>query len=92
MTDHLISGSRLFCESASYRIRVCGRLTQDWSDRLQGMRVATVEEQQGGPVTELSGVLADQSALMGVLNYLYQCHIGLISVEFDCFRPLDGRP
>ena len=80
MNDQSISASRLFINPASYRIRVVGRLTPDWSDRLQGMQVMPVEEQGCGPVTELSGILVDQAALMGVLTHLYGCGIALISV------------
>ena len=85
MAERSISASQFFCNAALYRIRVCGRLTPDWSDRLQGMRIATVEAQGYGPVTELTGELADQAALMGVLMHLYECGIALISLRHERF-------
>ena len=90
MSDQSISTSRLFIHSAFYRIRVVGRLTPDWSDRLQGMQVVPVEEQGCGPFTELSGILADQAALMGVLTHLYDCGIALISVTVQGSESPDG--
>jgi len=53
----------------------------DWSERLQGMAISTTEEESQGSVTKLSGVLPDQSALIGVLNYLHDCRIPVLSVE-----------
>lgn len=77
---------QFFCNAAQYRIRVCGHLTPDWSERLQGMRMVKDVEQGYGPVTELTGVLADQAALMGVLMHLYECGVALISAKFDGFE------
>lgn len=73
---------------AEYRIRVSGRLNSDWSERLQGMKVSVVEVEGHGAVTELSGVLPDQAALMGVLDHLYNCSIPLLSMEcVSALRP-----
>ena len=84
MADQSTSASQqLFCSAAIYRIRVSRLLPLEWSDRLQGMRIETVENQGYGAVTELSGVLADQAALMGVLTHLYDCGIALISVKVE---------
>jgi hypothetical protein len=69
-------------EPAAYRIRVQGRMQQEWSERLQGMTIATILKADEEPVTELSGVLPDQAALMGVLQQLYICGAPLLSVEF----------
>jgi len=71
----------LMSRPAVYRIRVPGRLDPSWSECLQGMAVATVEADGHATVTELSGELADQAALMGVLEQLYNCGIAVISVE-----------
>ena len=67
---------------AVYRIRVQGRMQQEWSERLQGMTIANILKADDEPVTELSGVLPDQAALMGVLQQLYTCGAPLLSVEF----------
>ena len=73
---------RLFLQPAIYRIRVCGRLDPQWSERLSGMTL-TVKEEEGGLVTtELTGRLPDQAALMGVLQQLYLILAPLISMEY----------
>ena len=68
---------------AIYRIRVQGYLDQSWSDRMGGMTITTTEQEDGAPVTTLTGDLLDQAALLGVLNTLYDYHHApLLSVEF----------
>lgn len=72
-----------------YLIRVAGRLDARWVDRLGGLRVA--EQVEGdAPNTELTGYLADQAALYGVLNTLYDYRYPLLYVEF--LGPADGAP
>lgn len=64
----------------TYRIRVQGHLGEGWSDRMGGMRIVTTRELDGRLVTTLCG-LADQAALSGVLNSLYDLGFCLLSVE-----------
>ena len=66
---------------ASYRISFRGYLHQAWSDRLNGMKIATCDEASEEQVTVLSGRLPDQAALLGVLITLYNLHFPLLSVE-----------
>ena len=66
---------------ATYRIRVQGRLDKSWADRLGGMAIATDAVAEKAPVTILVGHLADQAALSGILNTLYELHLPLLSVE-----------
>ncbi len=66
---------------ASYRVSFSGYLPQSWSDRLNGMAIATYGKTSEEQVTVLSGWLQDQAALMGVLNALYNLHFPLLSVE-----------
>ena len=70
---------------ANYRIQVRGRLDADWSERLDGMNITHCGTTDGEFVTVLVGRLADQAALSGVLNTLYELHLPVLSV--DC---LDG--
>jgi hypothetical protein len=71
--------ARTFDAPASYVIRVEGALSPDWSERLGGLRVAALD---GGraPVTELTGELPDQAALLGVLTTLYNLGFPLLAV------------
>ena len=64
-----------------YRILIRGTLDAGWSDRLGGMTISAVKLADGAPATMLIGDLADQSALFGVLNTLYDLSLPLVSVE-----------
>lgn len=66
---------------ATYRIRVQGHLGAKWSDRLEGMNITYDSRTDGSEVTILVGRLADQAALTGVLNTLYEMHLPVLSAE-----------
>lgn len=71
----------MFIAPGRYRICVAGRLDARWSKRLGGMHLR--DWQQGDePGTELTGWLADQAALYGVLNTLYDHRCALMYVEY----------
>ena len=59
-----------------YEIRVGGHLTDRWSDWFDGL---AIRKDPGGE-TILSGPLADQAALLGVLNKIHALNLALISV------------
>ena len=67
-------------QPALYRIRVEGRLDPSWSDRMGGLAIAA-DEAETAPVTVLTGELADQSALHGVLRTLLELHLPILSTE-----------
>jgi hypothetical protein len=61
---------------ATYRVRVRGRLDRAWVDRYGDFEV---EDADGDTV--LTGPVADQAALSGVLNVLTELHLPILSVE-----------
>lgn len=63
-------------EPAFYRIWVKGHLTTAWSDWFEGLAITLTEEGE----SELSGPLADQAALLGVLNRLHNLGLTLLVV------------
>ena len=69
-------------EPAVYRISIQGILDMNWSDYCRGMAI----EHEGDPkryaMTILTGRVADQSALIGVLNLLYDIGYPILSVEY----------
>jgi hypothetical protein len=67
-------------ERARYQIRVHGRLEGLWAARLGEMALA-IHSDDGDTVTELTGWVTDQAALMGVLEQLYSLGVTLVSVE-----------
>jgi hypothetical protein len=66
---------------ATYQVRVQGVLDASWSDHLGGMNIVTDYGSDKAPVTILTGRLADQSALTGVLNALHDLGFALLSVD-----------
>ena len=70
-------------EPAVYRISIQGILDKNWSDYCGGMAI----EHEGDPkryaMTILTGRLADQSALIGVLNSLHDIGCPILSVEYQ---------
>jgi len=68
-------------ETAQYQIRVQGRLEPLWAARLGDL---TLDVHEGGgkaAVTDLTGWIGDQAALMGVLQQLYALGLTILSVE-----------
>jgi len=63
-----------------YVIRVKGHLREDWSGRLGGLCITHEEDVHGSPLTLLTGPLADQSALHGVLAHLHALNLELLFV------------
>ncbi len=64
-----------------YRIRVKGRLGEDWADYFEGMSMCCESAADGAPVTELVGCLSDPAKVQGVLKKLYNLGFALISAE-----------
>ena len=67
-------------EPAIYRIRVRGHLDAMWSERLEAMNITELRHKEKENETILVGRLADQAALAGVLNTLYEQHLPVLSV------------
>ena len=65
----------------AYRIRVAGALGEHWSELVRGLTVTSGPAGTEGATTVLSGRLADEAALMGVLDLLYTRGARLLSVE-----------
>ena len=74
-------GFSLF-EPAMYRICIFGTLDKKWSDYYGGMTIENVTDPHADSMTILTGTLADQSALLGVLNSLYDLGSPILSVEY----------
>jgi hypothetical protein len=65
---------------ATYEIKVPGHLDESWSDWVGGMTITVDCEDDGLPVTTLTGTV-DQAALQGLLRRLYSLGLPLISVN-----------
>ena len=72
-----------------YQIKMQGRLDESWSGWFNGMAITF-----GGDATTLTGSVADQSALRGILTKLWDLNLALISVnrvEMDSKDKCGGR-
>ena len=69
-------------QPASYRICVQGVLDASWAADFAGLTVTCAPSAGPAPVTTLSGQLADQAMLLGVLNGLYGLGLPLLLVEW----------
>lgn len=58
-------------------IRIRGCLDPSWSEWLEGLQIAPLENGE----TRLSGPLADQTALYGLLSRLRDLNLVLLAVE-----------
>jgi hypothetical protein len=62
-----------------YQIKVQGKLDEGWSDWFSGMTVTFGSGR--APITTLTGAVADQSALRGILSKIWDLNLTLISVR-----------
>ena len=64
-----------------YRICVLGQFSAGWAGRLEDMAICEQQLTNQQPITTLTGEVRDQTALMGVLNTLYDMGYPLLQVE-----------
>jgi hypothetical protein len=67
-----------------------GLLDSSWSSMLAGMTLSTAHLGDDRYVTTLRGRLADQAALMGVLNLVYD--LGMLVILVECESGLQVAP
>jgi len=66
---------------ATYRIKVHGIVKETWFQYYDHMVIEVETGTLKHPVTTLTGRIADQTALQGMLNLLYELRLPLLSVE-----------
>ncbi len=74
---------------ATYHILVQGWVGERWADWVNGMAMV----RHGGddePVTTLTGTVADQAALLGLLTKLYNLGFVLLEVKWTGDGPSEG--
>lgn len=60
-----------------FEIRVKGHLDRSWSDWLEGLNMKLLDNGE----MILFGYIADQAALIGILNKIYRLNLTLLSVS-----------
>ncbi len=69
-------------EPAGYCITVQGHLDETWAEWFAGMTITIEHNDDGSPLTTLTGTVADQAALHGYLGKLYTLGLPLIAVAY----------
>jgi hypothetical protein len=65
----------------TYRIQVRGKLDEGWSDWFRGLTVVSEDANDGSPITTLVGPVADQAALRGILNRIWDLNLTILDVS-----------
>ena len=63
---------------ATYQIEVQGKLDESWASWLDGMTIARTNVHDGAPVVVLTGPVADQAALRGILSRLWDLALTVV--------------
>jgi hypothetical protein len=69
-----------FDQTATYQIKVQGRLDERWTHWFDGMSITLEQAEDGSTVTALTGSVLDQAALYGLINRIRDLGLSLISV------------
>lgn len=64
----------------TYEIKVPGRLDDGWSEWFEGMTINVEAGDDCPTITTLTGIVADEAALQGLLDRLYALGLRLLSV------------
>jgi hypothetical protein len=64
-----------------YQIKVRGRLHEKWSGWFHDMTIAVEKARDGSSVTTLTGAVADQARLRGIVSRLWDLNMKVISVS-----------
>ena len=67
---------------ATYRIRVLGNVDSAYASRYWGMSLIDINKTGESEQTVLVGEIADQAALVGIINALYNAGHTVLSVEY----------
>lgn len=81
MTEKTPHGRRRFETPGTYCITVEGVVNPKWSEWMGGLQITTEHFGDGRSITHLVGRVADQAALSGILNAIYELHLTLLAVE-----------
>jgi hypothetical protein len=68
-------------QPAKYQIKIQGHLSQGWSDWFDGMVVSIERNGEGASTTNLTGTVADQPALHGLLARIRDLGLPLLLVK-----------
>ena len=68
-------------QPATYQIQVQGWISERWADWFDDMTITISDEDDAPAITTLTGAVADQAALLGLLQQLYTLRLPLLLVR-----------
>ena len=68
-------------QASVYEIRVQGRLDGSWAAWFGGMAMVCEHTPGGDPITTLTGTVADQAALRGLLSKIWDLNLAIVSID-----------
>lgn len=75
------SSNFIFDRPGLYQIRVVGMLDERWLEHLEGLEISIQPWGNYHRITQISGWLADQTVLSGLLGLLTDLSMVILSVE-----------
>jgi hypothetical protein len=86
---HMVTDRRDLDKPGIYEIKVKGRLDERWSEWFSGMAIAVEGGGSDLPITTLTGVVADQAALRGIVSKIWDLNLALISLNRVSTQPIE---
>jgi hypothetical protein len=78
-TNEILSDHESGCQPV-YQIEVEGILDDSWSEWFSGLSIENWLTRDGATISRLTGTVADQSTLRGILNKIWDLNLDLVSV------------
>jgi hypothetical protein len=82
-----LPGNLHVADPADYLIRLLGIMDTTWAAALGEMGIITHDMDPDREITTLCGHVADQAALLGILNLTHGLGMDLLSVEYLPAQP-----
>jgi hypothetical protein len=64
-----------------YQIKIQGNLSQEWSRSFTGMAISSEIDNHGTQITSLTGMIADQAKLRGIMNKIWDLNLIVLSLN-----------
>jgi hypothetical protein len=74
-------GEAMMMHERTYQVQVEGRISERWTHWFEDMAITVYGEEETPAVTTLVGPVADQAALLGLLQKLYTLGLTLLLVR-----------
>lgn len=74
------------------RISILGWLDEKWTDWFDGMEISRGAHDKDRSITNLTGNVSDQSALLGILTRIHDLNLPIVSVTWLDSCPCDDGP